>query len=440
MATDASTERKTSTNLPHLAGRVFDTPLLMTREKVDVILSALAPRLGIAPPLAVFDFEEAERHDFAVVNGVAMISVVGTLVARGSGMDAMSGMTSYGQIAQDLDRALADPAVEAILLDLDSPGGECSGCFELAAKIRAAHAVKPIAAVAGPMACSAAYALAAAAGRVLVPEVGYLGSVGVITVHCDQSKRDEQMGVVYTSIYAGDRKNDGDPHHPLSDEARASIQERIDHIYGVFVESVAKHRGLDQGAVRATQAGLFVGAKAVEAGFADAIGGHDEAIAALKAEVMERRMTKQLAEQVRSLTLERDAARAKLAGLETEVASLRAAAETRRKADVGAFLEHLRADSAAAGAPIAEVDVSEVEGLFAAGKDDLAKRLGGTLLRVAAAQGGGSFVRKPGPSAEDERLAHRRSQIKAEAELLTRAGHIVELSEDGLEIKNWRKA
>ena len=167
------------------------------------------------------------------------------------------------------------------MLDIDSPGGEASGSFELARRVREAAAVKPVWAVANDMAFSAAYALASAASKVFVSRTGGVGSIGVIAMHVDQSERDLQDGVRYTAVFAGDRKNDLNPHEPISSEAHAFLKAEVNRIYGLFVETVARNRGIEPSTVRDTEAGLFFGQAAVALGLADAIGTFDDALAQL---------------------------------------------------------------------------------------------------------------------------------------------------------------
>ena len=135
--------------LPHLASRIFGTPLLVHRAKLDVILSALGPRLGIDSPIPADTPEllasvPAPRPNMQGAVGIAVIPIHGTLVKRTLGLEAASGLTSYQDIGVMLDAALADPSVTGILLDVDSPGGEASGSFELARRVREVAAVKPI--------------------------------------------------------------------------------------------------------------------------------------------------------------------------------------------------------------------------------------------------------------------------------------------------------
>ncbi len=276
--------------LPHLASRLYGTPLLIARSKLDIILAVLGERvhwpeqqagLPLPPPRAQPDGPA----------GIAMIPVHGTLVRRALGLDAASGLTSYGEIGAMLDAALADPAVAGILLDIDSPGGEAGGVFELAKQIRAADARKPVWAIASDSAFSAAYAIACAASRVYVTQTGGVGSIGVIAMHVDQSARDAQEGYRYTAITAGDQKNDFSPHQPLDKEASARLQAEVDRLYGIFVDHVAAMRTLEPRFVRSTQAGLYFGPEAVAAGLADAEGSTATALADFTAFLAEKRMT-----------------------------------------------------------------------------------------------------------------------------------------------------
>ena len=269
------------TLLPHVAARLFGAPLLIHRPKLDVILAVLGPRVGLSDLAAPSGYTPPERSPGRAYAKVAVVPIHGTLVRRTIGLEAASGLTSYAAIGEQIDAALASPEVAAILLDVDSPGGESGGVFDLADRIRAAAQVKPVWAVANDMAFSAAYALASAATKVFVSRTGGVGSIGVIAMHVDQSEKDAHDGVRYTAVFAGDRKNDLNPHEPISDEAHAFLKAEVNRVYGLFVETVARHRGIEPSAVRDTEAGLFFGQAAVAIGLADAIGTFDVALAQL---------------------------------------------------------------------------------------------------------------------------------------------------------------
>jgi signal peptide peptidase SppA len=278
-------------NLPHLASRLYGTPLLLARAKLDVILSVLGERVNwpqppqsdLAAPLA------SMRPTIDAPAGIAVIPVVGSLVRRTVGLDPASGFTSYAEIAGMVDAALADPSVEGIVLDIDSPGGEAGGVFELGEHIRAVDAVKPVWAVAADSAFSAAYAIGCSASRLAVSRTGGVGSIGVIAMHVDQTARDAQQGYRYTPITAGDHKNDFSPHEKLTPDAHARLQAEVDRLYGLFVDHVATMRRLDAETVRATEAGIYFGEDAVTAGLVDAVGSLDAVLADFSSFLVARR-------------------------------------------------------------------------------------------------------------------------------------------------------
>lgn len=265
--------------LPYTAGRVFNAPLMITHSKLDTILNVLAPRMqGELLPIAL---PQDEREYETTSAGIAVIPVIGTLVRRTVGLEAQSGLTSYMALEDRLDAALNDNTIRGILLDIDSPGGESGGVFDLADKIRAARKIKPIWAVVNEDAFSAAYVIASAAEQIYIPRTGGVGSIGVIAVHLDESKAEEDAGLTYTAVYAGARKNDLSPHEPLSDPARVQLQAEVNRIYKILTGTVARMRGIDQARIESTEAALYFGENALAVGFADKIGTFGDALQAL---------------------------------------------------------------------------------------------------------------------------------------------------------------
>ncbi|MFP3028604.1 MAG: S49 family peptidase, partial [Wolbachia sp.] len=146
-----------------------------------------------------------------------------------------------------------------------------NGVFDLADFIYESRAKKRIIAIANDDAYSAAYAIASSAEKVLVSRTSGVGSIGVIASHIDQSRFDERQGVKYTTIFAGSRKNDLNPHEPMTSESLESLQKEVDRLYEMFVQLIARNRGLSIEKIRSTEAGLYFGEKAVEIGLADGV-------------------------------------------------------------------------------------------------------------------------------------------------------------------------
>lgn len=269
-------------------------------EEID--LRAIEARLG--RPL------DNPKQGYEVVDGVAVLAVEGVIAKRMNLFTRVSGGTSTQLLERDVKAALEDRAVRSILLSVDSPGGHVDGVFELARTIFDARGRKPIVALGNGMMTSAAYWIASAADRVLITgETTQAGSIGVVATHTDLSKAEEMRGVKTTEITAGKYKRIASEHKPLSDEARAAIQDQVDHIYSVFVNSVSQHRGTDVETVldKMADGRIFLGGKAIDAGLVDGVSTQADLIRQLNQERTDAKRA--VARQI--LTERRDAWKAK---------------------------------------------------------------------------------------------------------------------------------
>lgn len=280
--------------LARLAGEVLNRPLLLEPTKAQILTSVLSHRIGLEA-LSVQEVVElagpnASRFSgeprivgegtylYSVVDRKAVITIDGALVNRGAWLNAKSGLISYEGVRTLVHRAAAESEVDGILLDLNTPGGEAVGAFELANDIRKVSAEKPVVAHVNGLAASAGYALACGCKEIISIPSGICGSIGVVVVHVNEAEKDKQDGREFTFIHAGANKVDGHRHAPLSDAAKADFQASVDDFYQRFVSSVAEARDLDAEAVRGTEARTFTGDKAVELGLVDATGSFEEAL------------------------------------------------------------------------------------------------------------------------------------------------------------------
>lgn len=282
-------------SIDHILASITSTPLMITPDKLAVIMDVLGNRQhisldlgalkGIVPDPAAAAATARPANQTGAVN-IATLSIVGSLVNRSSAGE--SGMINYREVGQQIDRQMANPDVGGIILDIDSHGGMVAGVHRLATKIREASKIKPIYAFVDASAFSAAYYLASAASKIiLADETAGVGSVGVIALHRDQSGNNEKEGYVYTAIYSGARKTDYSPHHALADELLEKIQNSVDASRISFAAAVAKFRGLERSVVLDTEAGLFHGTEALQNGFADEIATMEETVVMLVKEILE---------------------------------------------------------------------------------------------------------------------------------------------------------
>ena len=288
------------------AAQYLNRPVMIDPAKARALVAAFGDRIGLktgqmqtAPSpeqLAVYRQNLLARYEaiglrssggglfVASSSRLAVIPIVGTLGHRVGGFDAMSGVTDYQDIKASLREARADSAVRGVLLDVDSPGGSVEDVFDLADEIHAGRDRKPIWAVANSTAASAAYLLGSSASRLVMPRVAWAGSIGVVAVHVDESAADEIEGLAFTYVFAGAHKVDGNPHGALPKAVREDWQKEVDGLWGLFVETVARNRGLEANAVRSTEARLFTTHDAIGAGLADGISTLEQALTELAAD------------------------------------------------------------------------------------------------------------------------------------------------------------
>lgn len=212
------------------------------------------------------------EHLVTIADGVGYVRIHGPLFPRYDIYTWWFGGTAYDVITAAVGMLAADAGVAQIVLDIDSNGGRVQGCFECSRAIASARASKPVTAYVNDAGFSAGYALACAASRIVITDTAGVGSIGVIGTHVDFSRMLESAGVKYTLITSGEKKADLSPTAPLSDRARAELQDEINRLGELFFALVAEHRGLEADAIRALQAGTYYGPAAVSAGLADEVG------------------------------------------------------------------------------------------------------------------------------------------------------------------------
>jgi signal peptide peptidase SppA len=267
--------------LAHYSGE----PLLIQPAKARALLAVLGVETEgerLAAP-----GEKARPSGLQIIGSTAILAINGTLLnGPASSLDALSGITSYGQIRADLQEAMANDQVERIVLKVNSRGGEAHGAFDLADQIRAARETKRIIGY-GDVALSGGYLLLCQAHEVVTSQSSSLGSVGVYLARVDQTRVDERVGVVVHEFTSGARKADGSPHREISKEEATAIQGRVDALASLFHNAVAAGReALSPAMVRAQEAGVFLGQQAVEERLADRVMSWEAFMETLEAETM----------------------------------------------------------------------------------------------------------------------------------------------------------
>lgn len=260
-----------------VAGSLFTGPALIDTRHSDGVASTLIawvrglsaapagevselPKVAAAVP--AYALEASDWQRYSVQNGIAYFPIQGILGW---------GWNDYQSLSLQFRTCLADPAVRGILFDINSPGGLVSKLFDFADEIHAARGVKLMWSLVNELATSAAYAIASATDRIIVPRTGEAGSVGVVMLHMSMAGALKEYGVEITPIFAGAHKVDGNWWSRLPVAVRERWELEIAESWDLFAGTVARNRGLKIEDVKATDALVYSGQHAVDIGFADAV-------------------------------------------------------------------------------------------------------------------------------------------------------------------------
>lgn len=265
--------------------RIFDRPLAMHPSRAAMVLSAIRSKyalntlsLGDDDALdatamdalaadgrlaAVSDRSRRQGRIFDEADGIAIIPVWGSLT-QSWGLDPWSGVTGYDGIIAKAIAASEDENIKGIWLDIDSGGGDVAGlkaCTDILRSLSQREGGdKPIFAMANEFAYSAAYAIAACADKLFVPEFGGVGSIGVITIHATFARAYKDAGIDVTVIRSGEQKARANSVEILPEETREHIQRQCDTIRSWFVDHVAACMpGISKKTVRETEGLDYMG-------------------------------------------------------------------------------------------------------------------------------------------------------------------------------------
>jgi ClpP class serine protease len=252
----------------------------------DLLRTMIAVALRSNPPLQAIESDRGQwlenTYDVTIRDGIATIPVHGPMCRYMDFFTLVSGGTTYEQIARDYLACLKDPAVDGILFDFDTGGGEVHGCQGLAHLLFANRNVKPQAAFGAGDLCSAGHWLAAAVGPITLAPTAIAGCLGVYTCVTDFSKWEKSQGIETIEFRSSQtpRKN----LDPATPDGRDELQQVLDALCDVLVNDEARFRNVSVDTVLEDfgQGSVFVGAAAVNAGLADDVGVYDDVHAELR--------------------------------------------------------------------------------------------------------------------------------------------------------------
>ena len=264
-------------NYARIVTKINSSLWLMTEEGINKCLEILERHMfededEIRRQIGLFDFDANARESYTqIINGVGILSLQGPIFPKANLMTELSGATSLEQFRTELRTLASDPSVHSILVDIDSPGGVSDLVMETGKEIREIREHKPVFTLANTLAASAAFWIASQGTEFYITDSGLTGSLGVYTVHVDDSEAYKKEGILKTVIQAGEAKAGGE--QPLNELTRKNLQDTVDATYKDFVDEVAIGRNLSSDFVKENfgKGGVVAPRKALEVGMVDGI-------------------------------------------------------------------------------------------------------------------------------------------------------------------------
>ncbi len=247
------------------------------REAVSVLFKAAVIVAAIILVLSFLGFYY-EQGEYAISDGqcnVAVLPIEGVILPFASYSD-YDLITTPTMVRDFIRRAEADPFIEAILLEINSPGGTPVAAEQISEIV--SDTTLPTISLIGDMGTSGGYLVAAAADSIIASPMSDVGSIGVTMSYLEESLKNEEEGLTFVPLASGEFKDAGNPNKPLTDEERTLFEADLALVHEEFVKKVAEFRGLSIAEVEALADGSSMpGVRALEAGLVDQLGGRQVA-------------------------------------------------------------------------------------------------------------------------------------------------------------------
>jgi protease-4 len=242
----------------------------MKKKAIIISVCVLALLAAILIPIILLSRPAADK--------VVVISLSGT-ITTGDYSSLSSSTITPGLVRDYLTRAEADKAVKAIVLRIESPGGEIEPCQEILLEIERVKETKTIVVSMGGTAASGGYYISTPADKIVALPTTQTGSIGVISQLVNIEGLLEKLGIQIETFKGGKYKDMYWGFRELTPEEEEIMQQMVDEYYEQFIDVVAEGRGLSKEEVRNLATGqLYSGTTAKELRLVDELGDVNTAI------------------------------------------------------------------------------------------------------------------------------------------------------------------
>lgn len=252
-----------------------DLVLLVAKSLTTVVTVVLVIVIGAATLGALWE------GDVAIGDGTCNIAVlpIEGVILPFTGLAKFDLVTTPQLVNDFITAAENDPTIEGILIEVNSPGGTPVASHQVAERLH--DSTLPVVGLVGDIGASGGYMVAAATDFLIASPMSDVGSIGVNMSYVENSQQNEDEGLTYVQLIAGEYKDIGSPDRPITDEERALLQADLDLVHNEFIDIVTEYREMERTDVVALADGTSMpGRRAVEVDLVDALGGRTQARAA----------------------------------------------------------------------------------------------------------------------------------------------------------------
>jgi len=215
------------------------------------------------------DEDQEENRPYEVVNGVAIYSIKGKMLAEGNFFTRIFGIPTYAEIGEVLSAMYLDEEVESVLMSISTPGGQIAGISDLSSAWRKLNAEKPVTVHTAGMLASAGVWLASNSSKIYASETAEVGSIGVLQMHVSQEEALKKEGIKVTVIKSAPLKALGSPAKNLTAGEEAHLQGKVDEAAELFKRQLYRTRYDIQEAAFTGE--MFIASQASDVGLIDGV-------------------------------------------------------------------------------------------------------------------------------------------------------------------------
>jgi len=228
--------------------------------------------------IVIFSISALWNVESSISNGncnIAVLPIEGTILPY-YGLADFDLVITPEVVEAFMDAAENEPNIDAVMIEINSPGGTPVASQRIAERFR--DSSLPVVGLIGDIGASGGYMVAAASDVLIASPMSNVGSIGVNMSYLEESEKNDEEGITYVQLTAGQYKDTGSPNRPITEDERQKLQTDLEIVHNEFINIISDYRNMTIEAVEAVADGATMpGSRALEVGLIDSLGGRTEA-------------------------------------------------------------------------------------------------------------------------------------------------------------------